>query len=336
MATRIAINGFGRIGRAVARILFSEGAEDLELVAINDLTDAKMLAHLLKYDSVHRTFAKEVSANEDSLSIDGKSVRVSAQRDPAKLEWASQEVDVVLECTGRFRTRETAGLHLDAGAKKVIISAPAKTADATIVMGVNHDIYRADEHHIVSNASCTTNCLAPPARVLLDNFGIERGMLTTVHAYTNDQALLDVPHRKGNLRRSRAGAANMVPTTTGAAKAIYGIIPELEGKFQGMAVRVPTFDVSLIDLCVETTKKTTADEVNAAMKKAASEGPMSEVLNYTEEELVSSDYIGCPASSTIEGQLTRVLGDNMVKIVAWYDNEWGFSNRMVGLTRHIA
>jgi glyceraldehyde 3-phosphate dehydrogenase len=336
MATRIAINGFGRIGRAVARILFAQDGGDIELVAINDLTDASMLAHLLQYDSVHRTFSKKVSSGEGVLSIGDATVRVTAERDPAKLDWGGQAIDVVLECTGRFRTRDTAGLHLEAGAKSVIISAPSKDADVTIVMGVNESDFTPGSHSIISNASCTTNCLAPPAKVLLDNFGIERGMLTTVHAYTNDQALLDVPHSKGNLRRSRAGASNMVPTTTGAAEAIYGIIPELEGKFQGMAVRVPTIDVSLIDLTIETSKATTAEEVNAAMRQAATEGPMAKVLDYTEEELVSSDYIGCPASSVIEGKITRVLGDNLVKVVAWYDNEWGFSSRMVDLTRLVA
>ncbi|MEM9695872.1 MAG: type I glyceraldehyde-3-phosphate dehydrogenase, partial [Myxococcota bacterium] len=330
--TKIAINGFGRIGRCVTRALFEGGEDDIELVAINDLTDSRVLGHLLKHDSVHRTFGKSVEVGDNAMTIGGKTVKVSAERDPAKLGWGDLGVDIVLECTGIFRTRDKASLHLQAGAKKVIVSAPAKGDDVTVVMGVNEDHYKP-EHAIVSCGSCTTNCLAPPAKVLLDNFGIERGMLTTIHSYTNDQALLDVPHRKGNLRRSRAAAENMVPSTTGAAKAIFSIIPELEGKFDGMAVRVPTPNVSLVDLTVTTTEDATVEAVNAAMKKAAESGPLSKVFDYSEVELVSGDYIGNPASSILDGTLTTVLQKRMVKVFAWYDNEWGFSQRMIDLSK---
>jgi len=336
MATKIAINGFGRIGRCVARALHQRSGEDLEIVAINDLTDSTMLAHLLKYDSVHRTFGANVDVGDGFMAIGDNKIKTLAERDPAKLPWKELGVDIVLECTGFFRTREGAGKHIEAGARKVIISAPGKDVDQTIVVGVNDDQYEPDKHHIVSNGSCTTNCLAPPAKVLLDSFGIKRGMLTTIHAYTNDQALLDVPHRKGNVRRARAAAANMVPSTTGAAKAIYSIIPELTGKFDGMAVRVPTLDVSLVDLSVETENETTVEQVNAAMKKAADEGPMQGVMDYTEIELVSGDYIGNPASSTVDGSLTTVLQGRMVKVFAWYDNEWGFSNRMIDLSKIVS
>ena len=334
MATKIAINGFGRIGRCIARVIQQRGVKDLEIVAINDLTDSKTLAHLLKYDSIHCTFGAEVGVDGDHIAIDNK-IKIIAERDPAKLPWKEMGVDIALECTGLFRTRDKATLHLDAGAKKVIVSAPAKGGDLTVVMGCNHDKYEAAKHNILSCGSCTTNCLAPPAKVLLDNFGIQRGMLTTIHAYTNDQALLDVPHRKGDLRRARAAAVNMVPSSTGAAQAIYSIFPELEGKFDGMAVRVPTLDVSLVDLTVETEKETNADEVNAAMKKAANEGPLKDVFDYSEIPLVSGDYIGAPASSILDGTLTRVLHNKMVKIFSWYDNEWAFSHRMVDLSRLV-
>ncbi len=336
MATKIAINGFGRIGRCVVRALAQRGIEDLQVVAINDLTDTRMLAHLLKYDSVHRTFGADIEVGDGFLSVDGNKIKTYAEKDPAKLPWKNDGVEVVLECTGFFTKREDAAKHLSAGARKVIISAPAKGDDLTVVVGVNDDKYDGDKHHVISNGSCTTNCLAPPAKVLLDNFGIKRGMLTTVHSYTNDQALLDLPHRKGDLRRARAAAANMVPSSTGAAKAIYAIIPELEGKFDGVAVRVPTIDISLVDLTVETEKDTTVAEVNAAMKKAAEQGPMKDVLDYTEVELVSGDYIGNPASSTVDGTLTQVLQKRMVKVFAWYDNEWGFSNRMIDLSKMVA
>jgi glyceraldehyde 3-phosphate dehydrogenase len=330
MATKIAINGFGRIGRCIARAL-QQRNDELELVAINDLTDAKVLAHLLEYDSVHGRFGIDVSAKEGAIAYGGREVKVFAERDPAKLPWKSLGVDIVLECTGFFRKRAQAALHQQAGAKKVIISAPAEGDDVTIVVGVNDKAYDPEKHTILSCGSCTTNCLAPPAKVLLDSFGIKRGMLTTIHSYTNDQALLDVPHPKGDLRRSRAAAANMVPSTTGAAKAIYAIIPELKGKFDGVAIRVPTLNVSLVDLTVETEKETTVSAVNDAMRKAAESGPMSQVLDYTERELVSGDFIGNPASSTVDGTLTQVLQGQMVKVFAWYDNEWGFSQRMIDL-----
>jgi glyceraldehyde 3-phosphate dehydrogenase (phosphorylating) len=336
MTTKIGINGFGRIGRCVLRALHQRGGEGLEIVAINDLTDTPMLGHLLQYDSVHRTFGAKVEVSEGVMSIGAQKIKTMAERDPSKLPWGDLGVDIVLECTGFFRTKEAAGKHLEGGAKNVIISAPGKGVDQTIVVGVNDDKYDKSEHRVISNGSCTTNCLAPPAKVLLDSFGIEKGMLTTVHAYTNDQALLDVPHPKGNVRRARAAAQNMVPSTTGAAKAIYSIIPELDGKFDGMAIRVPTMDVSLVDLTVVTTKNTTVEEVNAAMKKAADEGPMKDVMDYTSIELVSGDYIGNPASSTVDGTLTTVIGGNLVKVFAWYDNEWGFSNRMIDLAKMVA
>jgi glyceraldehyde 3-phosphate dehydrogenase len=336
MATKIAINGFGRIGRCIARALSQRGGEGLEIVAINDLTDSNMLAHLLKYDSVHGVFKENISVGDGYIAIGDHKIKTVAERDPAKLPWKELGVDVALECTGLFTTKDKAGLHLEAGARKVVISAPAKGDDLTVVVGCNDDKYDADKHHVISNGSCTTNCLAPPAKVLLDNFGIKRGMLTTVHSYTNDQALLDLPHRKGDLRRARAAAVNMVPSSTGAAKAIYAIFPELEGKFDGMAIRVPTVNVSLVDLTVETEKPVTVASVNAAMKKAAGEGPMKNVFDYTEVEMVSGDYIGNPASSTFDATLTTVLQDHMVKIFAWYDNEWGFSNRMIDLSKIVA
>lgn len=335
MATKIGINGFGRIGRCIARALHQRGEKGLEIVAINDLTDPKMLGHLLKYDSAHRTFGADVEVGDGTITIGKNKIKVLAERDPAKLPWKELGVDIVLECTGLFVERAKAGLHLDAGAKKVIISAPGKGDDLTVVVGVNDHLYDGSKHNILSNGSCTTNCLAPPAKVLLDSFGIKRGLLTTIHAYTNDQALLDLPHRKGDLRRARAAAVNMVPSSTGAAKAIYSIIPELEGKFDGVAIRVPTIDVSLVDLSVETEKDTSVDEVNAAMKKAATEGPMKDVFDYTELQLVSGDYIGNPASSTLDGTITQVLQKRMVKVFAWYDNEWGFSNRMIDTGRRM-
>jgi glyceraldehyde 3-phosphate dehydrogenase len=335
MAAKIAINGFGRIGRCITRALYDRGIKDVELVAINDLTDPKTLAHLLKYDSVHRTFGKSVEASDGAITVDGKNIKILAEKDPAKLPWKDLGVDVVLECTGLFTSREAAAKHLEGGAKKVVVSAPAKGDDLTIVVGCNEDKYDSKKHHVISNGSCTTNCLAPVAKVLLDNFGIKRGMMTTVHSYTNDQALLDVPHRKGDLRRARAAAANMVPSSTGAAKAIYAIIPELEGKFEGIAVRVPTVDVSLVDLTVETDKPVSVADVNAAMKKAA-EGPMKGVLTYVDVELVSGDFIGNPASSSFDATMTQVLQKQMVKVFSWYDNEWGFSNRMVDLAQLVA
>jgi len=337
MATKIGINGFGRIGRCIVRALAERKITDLELCAINDLTDAATLAHLLKYDSIHREFrAAEVKAGEGSISIGGKDVKVLAMKDPKELPWKALGVDVVLECTGLFTDKDKAAQHITAGAKKVIISAPAKNHDVTIVMGVNDESYDAKAHNVVSCGSCTTNCLAPVAKVMLDNFGVERGLMTTIHSYTNDQHILDVPHRKGDLRRARAAAISMIPSSTGAAKALAEVIPALKGKFDGQAIRVPTVDVSLVDLTLITEKPFTKDAIHAAMKLAASEGPMKNILDYTEVQLVSNDYIGNPASSTFDGTLTQVLGDKFCKIFAWYDNEWGFSHRMVDLALMMA
>ncbi len=336
MATKIGINGFGRIGRCILRALIERKVGDVEVVAINDLTDPKTLAHLLKYDSVHRTFkAATVSSKEAAISVGGKDIQVLAVKDPKELPWKALGVDIVLECTGLFTDKEKAAAHVSAGAKKVIISAPAKGQDATLVLGVNDDKYDPKNHHIVSNGSCTTNCLAPVAKVLHDNFGVKRGLMTTIHSYTNDQAILDIPHRKGDLRRARAAAVNMVPSSTGAAKALSEVIPELKGKFDGQAVRVPTMDVSLVDLTLETEKAITKDTIHAAMKNAA-EGPMKGILYYTEEALVSSDYLGHPGSSIFDATMTQVLGENFAKVCSWYDNEWGFSNRMVDLAVMMA
>ncbi len=332
MATKIGINGFGRIGRCIVRAIVERKINDIEVVAVNDLADAKTLAHLLKYDSIHRTFkAAEVKAKETAISVGGKDIQVLAVKDPKELPWKSLGVDIALECTGLFTDKEKAKAHIDAGAKKVIISAPAKGQDATLVLGVNDEKYDTKNHHVVSNGSCTTNCLAPIAKVLLDNFGVKRGLMTTIHSYTNDQAILDIPHRKGDLRRARAAAINMVPTTTGAAKALSEVIPELKGKFDGGAIRVPTMDVSLVDLTVETEKTITKESVNAAMKKAAESGPMKGILYYSDEPLVSSDYLGHPGSSIFDATMTSLVGDSFVKVFSWYDNEWGFSNRMVDL-----
>ncbi len=332
MATKVGINGFGRIGRCVLRALYERGIKDIQVVGINDLTDPKTLAHLLKYDSVHRTFkAAEVSNADNGLVVGKDHIRVTAVKDPAEIPWKEMGVDVVLECTGIFTSGEKAALHQKAGASKVIISAPAKDHDLTVVMGVNHEQYDNAKHHIISNGSCTTNCLAPVAKVLLDQFGIKRGLMTTIHSYTNDQHLLDLPHRKGDLRRSRAAAVSMIPTSTGAAKAVSEVIPELAGKFDGMAVRVPTVDVSLVDLSVETEKEMTVESINAAMAKAAESAKFKGYLYYTEEELVSSDFIGHPGSSIFDATQTKVLGKNFAKVFSWYDNEWGFSNRMIDL-----
>jgi glyceraldehyde 3-phosphate dehydrogenase len=337
MATRIAINGFGRIGRCIVRAMIERGVEDLELVAINDLTDAKTLAHLLRYDSVHRELRGTTVAHTDkAVVIGGKSVEVLALKDPGELPWKSLGVDVVLECTGLFTDKAKAVGHLNAGAKRVLISAPAKGQDLTVVMGVNDHLYDPAKHHVISNGSCTTNCLAPVAKVVLDNFGIVRGLMTTIHSYTNDQNLLDIPHRKGDLRRARAAALNLIPASTGAAKALSEVIPELKGKFDGTSVRVPTCDVSLVDLTVETEKPITKESLHAAMKKAAESGPMHGFLDYTETELVSGDFIGCPASSTFDATMTQVLGDRFAKIFSWYDNEMGFSHRMVDLALLVA
>ncbi|HMJ15944.1 MAG TPA: type I glyceraldehyde-3-phosphate dehydrogenase, partial [Polyangiaceae bacterium] len=310
---------------------------DVEVVAINDLTDTRMLAHLLKYDSIHRTFTvAEVGNTDKGLTIGGKDIAVTAIKDPKELPWKSMGVDIVLECTGLFTDKSKAAAHIEAGAKKVVISAPAKNHDITLVMGVNDNQYDPAKHHVVSNGSCTTNCLAPVAKVMLDNFGVEHGLMTTIHSYTNDQALLDLPHRKGDLRRARAAAVSMIPSSTGAAKALSEVIPELKGRFDGLAVRVPTIDVSLVDLTLTTQKPVTVESINAAMKKAAASGPLKGYLHYTEEELVSSDYIGHPGSSIFDATQTKVIGERFAKVFSWYDNEWGFSNRMLDLVRLMA
>ena len=335
MATKIAINGFGRIGRCIVRAMNDRRITDLEVVGINDLTDAKTLAHLYNYDTVHGHAAHKAHAHEGFFDIDGKKIKVVAEKEPTKLPWKELGADVVLECTGLFTDKDKTSAHLTAGAKKVIISAPAKNHDVTIVLGVNTEAYDPHKHTILSCGSCTTNCLAPVAKVLLDHFGIERGLMTTIHSYTNDQAVLDIPHRKGDLRRARAAALNMIPTSTGAAKALAEVIPALKGKFDGQAVRVPTMDVSLVDLTLETQKPTTKDAIHAAMK-AASEGAMKGILEYVDLPLVSGDFIGDPASSIFDATMTQVLGERFAKIFAWYDNEWGFSNRMVDLAHLVA
>lgn len=327
---KVGINGFGRIGRNVFRAAL--GNPDFEVVAINDLTDANMLAHLLKYDSVHGNLNEEVTVDGDSIVVNGHKVKVLAERDPAQLGWGDLGVEVVVESTGRFTKRADAAKHLEAGAKKVVISAPANDEDITIVMGVNEDKYDAANHHVISNASCTTNCLAPFAKVLNENFGIRRGMMTTIHSYTNDQQILDLPHK--DFRRARAAAENMIPTSTGAAKAVSLVLPELKGKLNGMAVRVPTPNVSVVDLVAELDKDVTAEEVNAALK-AAADGELKGILAYNELPLVSSDYNHSTVSSTVDGLSTMVMEGNMVKVLSWYDNEYGYSNRVVDLVTYI-
>jgi glyceraldehyde 3-phosphate dehydrogenase len=332
MVTKIGINGFGRIGRCVARILSTQS--DIEIVGINDLTTNATLAHLLKYDSVHRTFAKDVSSDDESITIGGKRIPSFAIKDPAELPWKSLGAEIVLECTGIFRNKEGASKHLKAGASKVIISAPGeKDIDATFCVGINTDGYDPGKHHIVSNASCTTNCLAPIAKVINDTFGIEKGYMVTVHSYTNDQNLLDLPHK--DLRRARAAAMSMIPSTTGAAKAIGLVIPALKGKLDGSAIRVPTPDVSLVCLTAKVGKKTTVDEVNGALK-AAAEGSLKGILKYETAELVSSDFIGDTHSSVVDADQTAVVDGDLVQVSSWYDNEWGFSVRMVDLIRVLA
>jgi glyceraldehyde 3-phosphate dehydrogenase len=333
MAIRVGINGFGRIGRNVLRSAIEQGVADLEFVAINDLTDTATLAHLFKYDSVHRTFDGEVSHTADSIVIDGKAIKITTEKDPAKLPWAAMKVDIVLESTGRFTDAADAKKHLDAGAKKVIISAPAKGEDITLVMGVNSEKYDAAKHHIVSNASCTTNCLVPMVKVVMDNFGFKHGSMVTIHSYTNDQSILDMPHK--DLRRARAAAISMIPTTTGAAKATSLVLPELKGKIDGISVRVPTPDVSFTDLTVEVERKITIDEVNAAFRKAATSGPLQGILAYSEVELVSSDYIGDPHSCILDSKCTNVVDGTLLKVSGWYDNEWGYSSRCVDLLRFM-
>ncbi len=328
---KVGINGFGRIGRNVFRAALKN--PNIEIVAVNDLTDAKTLAHLLKYDSVHGTLNETVEVSGSNLIVGGKEIKVLAERDPAQLKWAEYGVEIVVESTGRFTKREDAAKHLEGGAKKVIISAPATNEDITIVMGVNEDKYDPAQHTVISNASCTTNCLAPFAKVLLEKFGIVRGLMNTIHSYTNDQQILDLPHK--DLRRARAAAESIIPTSTGAAKAVALVLPELKGKLNGMAMRVPTPNVSVVDLVVELKKDVTVEEVNAALKEAA-EGPLKGILAYSDEPLVSRDYNGNSASSTIDALSTMVIDGNMVKIVSWYDNEWGYSNRVIDLCQYVA
>jgi len=333
MAIKVGINGFGRIGRQVLRAAKEQGVADLDFVAVNDLTDTKTLAHLFKYDSVHRTYEGDVTAGEGSITVDGDEIRVFAEKDPANLKWKDLGVDIVLESTGRFTEADKARAHITAGAKKVIISAPAKGEDITVVMGVNSEKYDAAKHHIVSNASCTTNCLVPMVKVIRDAFGFRHGTMVTIHSYTNDQQILDLPHK--DLRRARAAALSIIPTTTGAAKATALVIPEVKGKIDGIAIRVPTPDVSLTELTVEVEKEVTIEQVNAAFRAASEKGPMVGILETSDVELVSTDYIGNPASCTIDLKSTNVVDRTMVKVSGWYDNEWGYSSRCVDLLRYM-
>ncbi|WP_165249180.1 type I glyceraldehyde-3-phosphate dehydrogenase [Adlercreutzia sp. ZJ141] len=330
MTTKVGINGFGRIGRLVFRAMVND--PELEVVAVNDLGDIPTMAHLLKYDSVHGRVFDTVEVTEDGFVVDGRAVKVLSEREPSNLPWGELGVDVVVESTGIFKTGELANKHIEAGAKKVVITCPAKGEDITIVMGVNDDKYNKDEHHIISNASCTTNCLAPFAKVLLENFGIRRGYMNTIHAYTNDQKILDLPHK--DLRRARAAAMSMIPTTTGAARAVSLVLPELKGKLDGFATRVPTPDGSMVDLTVELDREVTKDEINAVMK-AAAEGPLKGILEYQEDPIVSIDIVGDAHSSIFDSGLTMVMGEknNLVKCVSWYDNEWGYSNRVKDLVK---
>jgi glyceraldehyde 3-phosphate dehydrogenase len=330
MSVKVAINGFGRIGRMVFRA--GLGREDIEFVGINDLTDPSTLAHLLKYDSSQGVLEADVSASDNSLLVDGKKISIFTEKDPSKLPWGDVGAEYVMECTGLFRERDKAAAHLEAGARKVIISAPAKEPDVTLVMGVNHQEYNPQKHHVVSNASCTTNCLAPVCKVLLDNFGIEKGLMTTTHAYTGDQRLLDFPHK--DLRRARAAAISLIPTTTGAAQAVSLVLPKLEGKLNGLAIRVPTPNVSVVDLVAQLSKPATVDEVNSAMKDAA-EGYLKGILDYCDQPLVSIDFNGSSVSSTVDALSTMATGD-MVKVLSWYDNEFGYASRMIDLAIHMA
>ncbi|APC49088.1 type I glyceraldehyde-3-phosphate dehydrogenase [Virgibacillus halodenitrificans] len=330
MAVKVGINGFGRIGRNVFRQSLKN--DEVEVVAVNDLTDANMLAHLLKYDSVHGQLEEEITVNGSNLVVGGKEITVLSERDPANLGWGDLGVEVVIESTGRFTNGEDAQKHIDAGAKKVVISAPGKNEDLTLVMGVNDSEYDPAKHNIISNASCTTNCLAPYAKVLHDKFGIKRGLMTTIHSYTNDQQILDLPHK--DYRRARAAAQNIIPTTTGAAKAVGKVLPELNGKLNGMAVRVPTPDGSLVDLVAELDKNVTAEDVNEALKEAAN-GDLKGIMQYSEEPLVSTDIVGNTHSSIVDGLSTMVLEDNMVKVISWYDNEMGYSSRCVDLAAFL-
>lgn len=330
---KVGINGFGRIGRNVFKSLVDQYAKDLEVVAINDLTDPKTLAHLLKYDTLYGKFNGTVEATENSIIVNGKEIRIFAERDPKNIPWGLQGVDIVIESTGLFTDATKAKAHIEAGAKKVLISAPAKNEDITIVLGVNEDKYDAKNHNIISNASCTTNCLAPFAKILDEKFGILQGLMTTIHSYTNDQKILDAPHK--DLRRARAASEAMIPTTTGAAKAVALVLPQLKGKLNGMAVRVPTPTVSMTDLVCELGKSVTAEEVNAVLREA-SEGKLKGILGFSDEPLISMDFRGDERSSIVDGLSTMVMGDNLVKVVAWYDNEWGYSNRLADLTKYVA
>jgi glyceraldehyde 3-phosphate dehydrogenase len=332
MAIRAAINGFGRIGRNVLRSAKQSGQSDIDFVAVNDLTDASTLAHLLKYDSVHGRYPGTVEVSEGGLIVDGDEIRVLSERDPAQLPWRDLGVDVVIESTGIFTDHASASKHREAGARKVVISAPAKKEDITIVLGVNEDAYEPENHHIISNASCTTNCLAPVVKVLTEEFGFRHGLMTTIHSYTNDQRILDLPHK--DLRRARAAAMSMIPTTTGAAKATGLVLPEVKGRIDGMAIRVPTPDVSVVDLVAEVEKDVSVEEVNDAFRKAAN-GPMKGILAVSDEPLVSVDYTGDPHSSVIDALSTAVMDGRMVKVLAWYDNEWGYSTRVVDLVRFV-
>ena len=331
MSIKVAINGFGRIGRNLLRSSLS--SKNIEFVAINDLADAKTLAHLLKYDSIHRPLDRPIEAGEKSIVIDGRSIEILAERDPKSLPWKQLGIDIVVESTGLFTSRGSAVHHLDAGARKVIISAPSKDPDLTLVLGVNEQMYDPSRHHIISNASCTTNCLAPVSKVLLDQFGIKRGLMTTIHSMTNDQRLLDLPHK--DLRRARAASVSMIPTTTGAAKAISLVLPQLAGKMDGMAIRVPTPNVSVIDLVAEVEQDVTEDQINTAYR-AAADGQLRGILSYSEEPLVSVDLNDNPHSAIVDATLTKVLERRMVKIIAWYDNEWGYSCRLRDLIGFIA
>ncbi|WP_022851050.1 type I glyceraldehyde-3-phosphate dehydrogenase [Limisalsivibrio acetivorans] len=331
MAVKIGINGFGRIGRCAFRAIFERGL-DVEVVGINDLTDPATLAHLLKYDSVHGIFDFDVEADGSALIVDGKKINITSERDPAKLPWGDLGADVVIESTGIFRKHEQASKHIQAGAKKVIISAPSGDPDITVVIGVNDGDYDKAKHNIISNASCTTNCLAPVAKVLNDSFGIESGIMTTIHSYTNDQSILDLPH--SDLRRARACAVSMIPTSTGAAQAVSLVLPELQGKLTGLAVRVPTPNVSVVDLTVNLNKDVTAEEVNEAIK-AAADSKLKGILEYVDKPLVSADFNGNPASSLYDAELTKVIGKRMVKVFSWYDNEWGYSNRIAELASKV-
>jgi glyceraldehyde 3-phosphate dehydrogenase len=333
MAVRVGINGFGRIGRQVLRAAKQRGITDLDFVAVNDLTDTNTLAHLFRYDSVHGTFEGDVRAGNGSITVNGDDIRIFAEKDPARLPWNDLGADIVLESTGRFTNAEDAQKHRAAGAKKVIISAPAKGEDITLVLGVNHEKYEPAKHHIISNASCTTNCLAPMVKVVRDTFGFVQGSMVTVHAYTNDQSILDLPHK--DLRRARAAAISMIPTTTGAAKATALVIPEVKGKIDGISIRVPVPDVSLTELSVIVEKSTTIADVNAAFRAASEAGPLRNILAYTEEELVSCDYIGNPHSCILDAKTTNVIGGTLVNLSGWYDNEWGYANRCVDLLRLV-